>query len=58
MYVEIFEGRKICGFGCKFAERKILILKKKQWLNETMYTLKLLSDFSAKYVHANISAYT
>ena len=56
--MEIFEGRKICGFGCKFAERKILILKKKQWLNETMYTLKLLLGFSAKYVHANISAYT
>ena len=34
IYMEIFKGRKICGFWCKFTERKILILEKKQWLNE------------------------
>ena len=34
----IFEGRKLRGFHCKLVERKILILKKKQWLKETMYS--------------------
>ena len=32
-----FEGRKFCGFHCKLAGREIFILKKKQWLKETLY---------------------
>ena len=31
-YAEIYEGRRICGFRRKLAEREILILEKKQWL--------------------------
>ena len=32
------EGRKICEFCVKLAECEILILRKKQWLKETMYS--------------------
>ena len=38
VYAVIFEGRKFHGFRCKLVERKILILEKKQWLKETMYS--------------------
>ena len=37
----IFEGHKFYGFCCKLVECKILILKKKQWLKETMYSTKI-----------------
>ena len=33
VYMEIFEG---CNIRGQFAERKILILEKNQWLNEIM----------------------
>ena len=36
-YVEIFKGRKN-SLLCKPAERKVLILKKKQWLKAKMYS--------------------
>ena len=38
IYAVIFEGRKFRGFRCKLVERKILILEKKQWLMETLYS--------------------
>ena len=34
----IFEGHKFYRFLCKLVERKILILEKKQWYKETMYS--------------------
>ena len=38
VYTVIFKGREFHEFRCKLAEHKILILKKKQWLKETMYS--------------------
>ena len=33
IYADMFEGDKNCKFCCKLVEYKLLILKKKQWLN-------------------------
>ena len=38
VYAVIFEGCKFCGFCCKLVKREILILEKKQWLKETLYS--------------------
>ena len=39
VYVEIIKDYKIHVFHCKLAEHEVLILiKKKQWLKETMYS--------------------
>ena len=38
VYMVIFKGHKFSGFRCKLLESKILILEKKQWLKETMYS--------------------
>ena len=38
VYAVIFEGCKFCGVHCKLIECDILILKKNQWLKETMYS--------------------
>lgn len=37
VYVVIFEGHIFRGFHSKFGKHKILILKRKLWLKETMY---------------------
>ena len=38
VYAVIFKGCKFRRFHCKLIEREILILEKKQWLKETMYS--------------------
>ena len=38
VFPKIVEGLKICRFHCKLVEHEILILKKKQWLKEMMYS--------------------
>ena len=38
VYAVIFKGRKFRRFRCKLVKREILILEKKQWLKETMYS--------------------
>ena len=37
------EGHKFHRFCCKFAKHEILILRKEQWLKETMYDQQKLT---------------